>query len=174
MKEKGILIAMLCTVIVVMAVAFAAFQTTLTINGTASIESNWCVRIKDNPTCTKTPVTGGASSSVTASVTKVSATTATISMGFTQPGDSATCTIVFENCGSVNAKLNNLLITGNDEKGAIRFTVTGLTKDATLTKETGTHTAVVTGKYDTSVTTQPTDAEKSKSLTITAEYVQNF
>lgn len=175
MKDsKNLVIGLLCAVVCVMAVGYAAFSTTLKINGTASIESNWCVRIKDNPSCTKTPVTGGASDSVTASVTKASATTANISMGFTQPGDTATCTVVFENCGTVDAKLNNLLITGNDEDGAIRFTVTGLTKDAILAKGTGTHTAIVTGKYDTSITSQPENAEKSKNISITAEYVQKF
>ena len=74
MKDsKNLVIGMLCAVICIMAVAYAAFSTTLTINGTASIESNWCVRIKDAPTCTKTPVTGGAADSVTATLENIAA-----------------------------------------------------------------------------------------------------
>ena len=52
MKEKGILVAMLCTVVIVMAVAFAAFSSNLKVNGTASIDSTWNVAFDaDNSSC---------------------------------------------------------------------------------------------------------------------------
>ena len=43
MNQKNIVIGVLCLVICIMAIGFAAFSTTLNINGTSSIESNWSV-----------------------------------------------------------------------------------------------------------------------------------
>ena len=43
MREKKIIIGVMCSLICIMAIAFAAFSTTLNINGTSSIESNWKV-----------------------------------------------------------------------------------------------------------------------------------
>ncbi len=177
MKDsKNLVIGMLCAVICIMAVAYAAFSTTLTINGTTSIESSWCVQIKDAAiSCTSTPVSGGAKESVTASAVRTSATLATVTMKFSQPGDTATCTIVFENCGSLDAKLNKLTVTGNDESGPIRFTVTGLTEGSTkLEKTTGTANVVVTGTYDTSVTSQPEGGTTTKTLSVKADFGQDL
>lgn len=172
--KKGLLVGLLCALIAIMAVGYAAFATNLKINGTATITSDWCVRIKDNPTCVTTPVSGGSAESVTATASKVSNNTATVSIEFTQPGDQAVCTIIFENCGNIDAKLSELIITGIDEEGPIRLSVTGLTENAVLSKTTGTHTAVVTGKYDSSITSQPLDSDKTKELKVTANYTQNF
>ena len=89
MKDsKNWVIGGLCAVLCIMAVAYAAFATTLTINGTASIESNWCVRIKDAPSCTKTSASG-VDDDVTATAVKDGATSATVTMKFKQPGDTA-------------------------------------------------------------------------------------
>ena len=43
MKQKNIVIGIMCITVCIMVIGFAAFSTTLNINGTSSIESNWKV-----------------------------------------------------------------------------------------------------------------------------------
>lgn len=189
MKDsKNLVIGMLCAVVCIMAVAYAAFSTTLTINGTASIESNWCVRIKDTPTCTTTPVTGGDVASVVANVTKNSDSLATVEMKFAQPGDTATCTITYENCGTLDAELTHTVTGINGlaledgqtvtENGAIRFTITGAIPGndgkIVLLKDGGSHNVIVKGEYLTSVTTEPEASAKNATLQIISTATQKM
>lgn len=170
MKDsKNMVIGMLCAVVCVMAVAYAAFSTSLNVTTTATVASNWCVKVK-SASCEATPVTGGAEGSATAKATTASnALGATLEMKFTQPGDSATCTVVYENCGSLNAAITHKAysvvnesaseLTANGEgvatyttaADAIEFSISGLTA-GTLTAKTetvagGTTTITVIGKY---------------------------
>ncbi len=176
MKDsKNLVIGMLCAVVCVMAVAYAAFATTLTINGTASIESNWCVQIKNEQiACTSTPVTGGAPGSVTAEGTRDSNISASVTMTFSQPGDKASCTINFENCGDLKAKLSSIDVTGADAEGAIRFTVTKPSTGDKLEPKTGTHQVIIEGSYDSSIESQPEAEQKTKTVKVVAEYVQDM
>ncbi len=174
MKDsKNLVIGMLCAVICVMAVAYAAFSTTLNINGTATIDSNWCVQIKEEElSCTPTPVDGGKPGSVTATATRDSGVLATVTMKFTQPGDKAVCTIHFENCGDLDAKLNSINVTGEDEEGPIKFTVAKPSvNDVLEASGDEQHTVTITGTYDSTTTSQPTSL--SKTVKVVAEYVQN-
>ena len=173
MKDsKNLVIGMLCAVICIMAVAYAAFSTTLKINGTASIASNWCVRIKDAPTCTKTPVTGGAADSVVATATKNSDSLATVDMKFTQPGDTATCTITYENCGSLDANIAHV-VTGAEGTAAIKFTVTG-TDGTTALLKGASHNVTVKGEYLSTVTGQPEESAKTATLQIVSTATQKM
>lgn len=175
MKDsKNWVIGGLCAVLCIMAVAYAAFSTTLNINGTATIESNWCVRIQDSPVCETTVASGGAEGSVTATASKTNNTDATVTMKFTQPGDSATCTVIFENCGDLDAKLSTHSITGASEEGPIKVTVTGLTDGTKLPKSTGTNSVVIKGEFDEEQTGTPDASSKSKTIKITADYVQDL
>lgn len=173
MKDsKNLVIGMLCAVICIMAVAYAAFSTTLTINGTASISSTWKVAI-DSVSCpTKTPATGGAANSVTATATKDSDTLATITMGFTQPGDSATCTVIYKNSGTLDANLSHT-ITGAAGTKAIKWTVTGADGTTALAAG-GSHTVTVKGEYISSTTGQPADADKTATLKIVSTATQDL
>ncbi len=173
MKDsKNLVIGMLCAVICIMAVAYAAFSTTLTINGTASISSTWKVAI-DTVSCpTKTPVTGGAANSVTAEATKDSDNVATITMGFAQPGDSATCTVVYKNSGTLDANLSHV-VTGKDGTAAIKWTITGADGTTALAAG-GSHTVTVKGEYLSTVTGQPEDAAKTATLKIVSTATQDL
>ncbi len=174
MKDsKNLVIGMLCAVICVMAVAYAAFSTTLTINGTATIDSSWCVQIKDEAvTCEKTPVSGGAAESVEATVTRESNILAKVTMKFTQPGDSASCTITFENCGNLDAKLNSITVTGDDKETPIKFEVTKPELNTKLPKTTGTQQVTIKGTYASTVESQPETL--SQEVSVVAEYVQDM
>jgi len=100
MKDKGILTIMLCTVVVIMAVAYAAFSTTLTINGTASISSTWEVGFEQE-----------SSSCSDGSVVSVTGTLATLAVELESPGDSVTCTLTVKNTGTLDAKLESIVVT---------------------------------------------------------------
>ena len=108
MKDsKNIVIGLLCTVLCVMAVAYAAFSTTLTIEGTATIGSTWNVAITDIDCDTEKglsngidigePTTGGFGTA-----------TATIGVSFNQPGDNMTCTVTLTNNGTLDATLKSI------------------------------------------------------------------
>lgn len=164
MKEKGLLIAMLCTVVIVMAVAFAAFSTNLTINGTATISSTWNVAFDGNN-----------SSCSDGSTVIVNGTTATLSVGLQSPGDEVTCTITVKNTGTLDAKLDTITSTPSGN-APITFTVTPSTSDLAtrpvLAKETGTEIITVKIAYDADVEGQPD--ELSNTLLVSANYVQNL
>ena len=45
--KKNIIISFLVAIVCIMAIAYAAFSQTLNINGTATIDSNWNIKITD-------------------------------------------------------------------------------------------------------------------------------
>jgi len=184
MKDsKNLVIGMLCAVVCIMAVAYAAFSTSLEINGTATISSNWGVRIGDTSSCTFKAVNAEEATTATActgtetegdntmcaSVVKTGSFLATISMRFMSPGDTATCTIPVENYGDLDAVLS-YTVNGaaydaeTIDNDAVDFTVTGL--DATLTAKTA-GAIVVTGTYK-DVKTQPTNDSNTIQIVVTA------
>ncbi len=165
--SKNLVIGMLCAVVCIMAVAYAAFSTTLTITTNTSIDSNWCVKIKE-VSCDATPVAGGAESITVGDETVNLAATYTtaegslstdINMTFIQPGDTGTCEVTYANCGTLAAKITHVVssvemvegeeklstLTAN-EQGAIiytnaddsiRFTITGADEENTLAAKAG-------------------------------------
>jgi len=106
-KNKNALIGGLLAVVFVMAVGYAAFATTLNINGTANITSSWDVHIKSI-----TAVNGGtgrdesAANNITTEVTDND--TVEFTANLLAPGDSVTYTIEVENGGSLGAKLESI------------------------------------------------------------------
>lgn len=176
MKDsKNLVIGMLCAVLCIMAVAYAAFTTTLNINGSANISSNWSVIIpaSDGISCTTQAAAGGSEEGLSASGTADGGTSATFTMSFVQPGDSATCTVKIKNAGTLNAKVSDVQITGNEATGAIRFSVQGIDNTKKLAAA-GEMTFTVTGTYDASTSTQPGAGDKTKSLTVTPIFVQDM
>lgn len=164
MKEKGLLVAMLCTVVIVMAVAFAAFSSNLTINGTASVASTWSVGFDSaNSSCTD-----GSSISI-------SGNTATLSVGLESPGDAVTCTLAVRNSGTLDAKLNSITTTESGD-APITFTVSPANTDLAtrqfLAKEGGSETITVTATYNADTEGQPEDI--TKEVLVVANYVQYF
>jgi len=146
MKDsKNLVIGMLCAVVCIMAVAYAAFTTSLEINGTATITSNWKVAFGVTmPECTETPK-APATTGVEASVNREGDTLATVSMSFTQPGDTATCEIPVVNSGSLNAVLN-FNTTGTTKTELVEFTIENVTANTKLAKG-ATHNVKVTGTF---------------------------
>lgn len=198
MKDsKNLVIGLLCAVVCIMAVAYAAFATTLEINGTATISSNWNVAITDI-NCEAHPVEGGVvepghtDENPTAVTMDFGTTTATFGMKFYQPGDWATCTVTITNGGSLDAKVKSIktIVTdaaGNSSEtegstltltsGAIKFELSGIAEGTLLPDTTNnTNSYVIKGTYvDTGDNQeQPAAADLSKTVTVTIGYEQDL
>ena len=143
MKDsKNYVIAALCLVLCIMAVGFAAFSSTLNINSTATISSNWNVKFATNgdtgvtftdPTqnsamtaaanysaCEASYVTGGEQG--TGGTITTTGTLVTMTADLKQPGDSVTCYAVITNQGSINAELDSLSETQPQDTTYVQFT----------------------------------------------------
>lgn len=162
-NQKKIVIAVLCAVLCVMAVGYAAFSTRLTVDGTASVDSRWSV-LFTNATA---QATGGA----TAGTPEIQNTT--IDLGdikLVSPGDTVTYTVTVTNQGTLNARVSGFEWS-EDESDAIRYSVTGMQANDVL--EAGaTDTLTITVTYDPSVQTQPTI--RTSDLSVTLNFVQDF
>ena len=109
-KHKNALIGALLAVVFVMAVGYAAFATTLTINGTAEITSKWDIRF-DNSKTTPTIYNGktGAAATEAAGNPTGSITyadndiTANLTATLVQPGDKVTYVLTPHNYGTITA-----------------------------------------------------------------------
>jgi len=163
MKDKTLLTILLCTVVVLLAVVYAAFSTQLSVNGTASIGSKWEVAFdKEASSCTA----GG-------SITSITDTVAQISAELVSPGDSVTCTFIVKNSGTLNAKLDSIT---SDTTGNAPITISVLPTTEQLAGRavlaaSKTEAITVTMTYD-SVESQPENT--TKSVTVAAIYKQAF
>ncbi len=176
MNNKNILIGGLLAVILVMAVGYAVFSTTLTVNGTANITSSWNVGYDT----TKTSGTGVITTTGTASagtITYDSAQAATIAPSLVAPGDSVTYTLTVKNTGSLAATLGTPTITNptgctvsgltcTSTSGNIKFTVTA-PASSSLAASTGTTTFTVKAEYVNKTVSSAT----TESATITVNLV---
>lgn len=194
MKDsKNYVIAALCLVLCIMAVGYAAFSTSLTVNGTAETGSTWNVAITD-ASCTKTPASGGSEADITATPTVTGGNVVSVAFAFTQPGDSATCTITVTNSGSIKAILSSYSTKIGDTGGTLQetditttaaqltananepilITATGLAVNDKLPANTGnTATLTVGAQYQSDLQTTPTSGY-SRSVQIVLGYAQDF
>ena len=162
-NNKSILIGGLLAVIVVMAVGYAAFASSLKISGTSNISTTWDVEITDITTSNKV---GSASVKEQPTFEKL---TATFSTNLVSPGDSITYNIKVENKGSLDAKLNKITLTKEDNP-AVLFETKGLKEGGVLRKgESAILNVSVT--YNSEITSQPTKLDAS--LTATLDFTQS-
>ena len=162
-NNKSILIGGLLAVVVLMAVGYAAFASSLKISGTSNISTTWDVEITDITTSNKV---GSASVKEQPTFEKL---TATFSTNLVSPGDSITYNIKVENKGSLDAKLNKITLTKEDNP-AVLFETKGLKEGGVLRKgESAILNVSVT--YNSKITSQPTKLDAS--LTATLDFAQS-
>jgi len=162
-NKRKIVIGMLCSVLLLMAVGYAAFAANLNIKGTSNITTSWDVRITN---ITSKNVVGKASNLEEPSYTN---TTATFKTNLISPSDSIEYDITVTNNGDIDAILDKITIT-DSKNPAIIFTKSGLTEGDTLL---GGESKVLTIKveYSNEVTTQPGNTKAD--LTVVLDYSQN-
>ena len=163
-KKNYAVIALVCA-LAIMAVGYSLLAQTLTINGTATIASDWDVAITN---ITEGTPTGGATNAVAATHT---GTTATFNVNLTKPGDTMTYVVTVHNGGTLNAKLTGLTVTPEEsEVEGIYFDVTGVEQNVTtLDAGEDNQITVVVGWRQTG-TDMP--EELSQTLTVSLTYEQ--
>ena len=162
-NNKSILIGGLLAVVVIMAIGYAAFASSLKISGTSNISTSWNISITDITTSNKV---GSASVSGTP---EHSGLTASFNTNLVLPGDSITYNIKVENKGNLNAKLNKITLK-KDNNSAILFETSGI-KEGDVLKQGTSSTLSVKVTYSNSVTSQPTNLDAS--LTATLDFAQS-
>lgn len=166
-ENKNILIGVLLAAVVLMSVGYAALASQLDINGTSSISSKWEVKFTSMSNGT---AVGTATNKTPSSFTN---TTATFDVELVSPGDSMTYEIVVSNTGTLDAKLDSIVGLPTANVGdAIKYTVSGVSEGDVLTAGS-TATITIKVEYDSSIETQPTAEQLSKSLSVTLNYVQS-
>ena len=185
-KHKNALIGALLAVVFVMAVGYAAFAQTLTINGTATIDSTWDVHFDDSKTeganvVDVTTGLAGATAPDGGEIGYQNGNQATLSATLHQPGDKVTYTLTILNTGSIDAALHQPVLnvdgatagtgTLTQSKGNIQFTVQGLAEGTKLPNTDGSTTVQVIAEYIDSPggnTTSGTEQTATATITIDA------
>ena len=149
----------LAIAVLVVGIGFAALQKYLNINGNASIDSSWDVRIW------KAKVTEKTGSAYEKEEVTHTDSTVTFNAGFIAPDDSITYDVEVVNWGNLNAKLDNLTF---EQEGSenITYELTGIKKGDILAAGNSVHLNVKVTYSGT------TSEELSKRLTATLLFVQ--
>jgi len=162
-KKRNIIIGALCTVLLLMAVGYAAFSSILNIKGTTNISSNWDIRITN---VESKNVVGSASNAQDPDWDNL---TATFKTNLEVPGDSIEYDVTVENKGTLNAKLDKINMTSSNNP-AIKFTTTGLTEGDKLGAGSS---AILTVKVEYLTGVEVDNENLSANLTVTLDYVQS-
>ena len=161
-KHKNALIVALLAVVLVMAVGYAAFAQSLTINSTATIQEstdgkqNWKVAFEKNEDA-KVESPGATGSTPTGSISFTNDYSAVIDAQFDAPGDNIVYTFTVKNDGSIKATLTQPTISltttpGTDtdpsntgvEFNQMTFTVSSLGQTKLAPGESTTFTVTAT------------------------------
>ena len=161
-KHKNALIVALLAVVLVMAVGYAAFAQSLTINSTATIEEstdgkqNWKVAFVKNTDDVEETAGATGSTPDGGEITFNNDYLATISAQLDAPGDSIVYTFTVQNMGTIKASLTapqiSLTSGGVDSESSntivknnnITFTVSGLSPSTLAPNEQATFTVTAT------------------------------
>lgn len=155
--KKNIIIAVLGVAVAAMAVGYAAFATTLTISGTATIVGEWDVEITNIEFEGKGQAKDGDS-------TSFNATAATFDCELYAPGDECEYTVTVQNKGSIKAVLDSVnLVPDTTNSEYIDMVVTSQPSASDVLNPNGTHTVVVTSTYKDTETAPAAGTSRSLS-----------
>ena len=173
-KQKNIFITSLLAIVLIMALGYAAFATNLTVNGTASIASNWCIGFDSTKTTdyvaskthsTGDTPTGSISFSGNACQTNYK-TNASLVANFKQPGDKIEYTLTIANKGSLSAAIESILVDNNNvtsnqtiTKGNVKYTIEMPLDTSLAVNETTTMQITAEFQNDTNISTSSTSTE---------------
>ena len=161
-KQKNIMIIVLCFVLLLMGVGYAALSQRLTIGGTAKMQGVWDVRITNIQLSRKT----GLAKDNSHKYENLSASFQTETLA---PGDMLEYTVSVSNRGNIDAKVSEINAT-LDGPEAIKYTVEGI-KKGDIIKEGVTKEVIITIKFDETATVIPSN--KTSTLNINFTCIQN-
>ena len=130
-QKKNILIGGLLAIVVLMGIAYAAFASNLTITGTGSVSSNWCIGFDSTRTSDYQATAGISGGTVPTGSMSFSGdscstsfkTTASLNASFKQPGDKIEYTLTIGNKGTLAAAIESINVDNQS-----------VTSDTTITK----------------------------------------
>ena len=163
-KGKNLIIGILLTVVLIMTIAYSAFQTNLDIKGTGSITSNWKIIISNIALEEKTD----GAEEVSKSFKSFDDLSANFSFNLNAPGDSIKYAITVSNEGTLDAVLDSIKIDMNGTD-IINYTVEGIESRSPLNVNED-KTFYVTFKFNEDVTSMPSDT--SFNLTMELNYLR--
>ncbi len=185
--QRTILLISLSVIALIMVVGFAAFSTSLNINGTANISTNWCVGF-DNTKTNTYEITKGKSTGTSPDATMgydgtaCSSTyvpIANLGAVFYQPGDKIEYTLTIANKGSIDAVIESITVDGSSvtsnqtiTKGNIIWKVY-MPASTTLQATTGTTTMVVSAEFQNKTDLVSYNAHETQTITVGINAVQN-
>lgn len=180
-RKKNIIIGVLLSILLVMAIGYAAFSTNLTINSTTNINSTWNVHIQSitvkEVTGTSNNVTTIEGDSINHPSVSADGLTATFYGELRSPGDTITYLVTVKNYGSLKARLVkcdwDAATNAIADTGYIRYTKLCSANNSVVSPN-GTQTFEVTATYydNTFGQTQPSSSELEKPATLILDYVQ--
>ena len=160
-NKKRILVLSLCLVVFVMSLGYAALSQYIELDGIASIDRSWIVKV--------TKVTNTVTNSATSISSNYVSNTVTLNANLPTSSSTITYTITLSNQGNIPAKLNDIEII-EDENSNITYEISGVLEEVTTLAPGETNTAKVTIKYKNGVTNI---SETKKELMLTFIYVEN-
>ena len=181
-KHKNALIVALLAVVLVMTVGYAAFAQQLNIEGNATITSKWDVHFQEGAENYQVGSLMGTTPTGDITV-EPGGLTATFEAELISPGDTITYNVPIVNAGNINAKLNEMTLSGNDvtvqadrvtaisKDGNIKYTVTSPGNNV-LQAETGTATLTIKAEFVNKAEGNANAKDSTASLTVSLNYVQ--
>ena len=125
-KRKDVIIVVLMIMVVVMGIAYSALSSSLRVEGTSNIASDFNVRI------TNIAFKAGSSKDATdVSTSGVGSTTASFKTNLKKPGSYAVYDVTVENKGNLNAVLNDLVL-NQPSDSKFSLTTSGITESSKL------------------------------------------
>ena len=164
-KGRNIIIGTLLAAILIMAVGYALLSQSLTINGTASISSDWNVAI--------TAISEGTPTGTAENVSPATftGTSATFNVKLVKPGDTMTYNITVSNLGDLNAELTGMTVSpAAPAATGIYYRVTGVEQN--VTKLDASQKNTVTVEVGWVATDTSTPEETTVPLTVNLTYTQ--
>ncbi len=184
--KRNYVIGFLLILVLFMTVGFAAFNTLLTINGTASIASSWCVGF-DNRNTSAYEVTKGVASGTNPTASMTYSGTAcssyyvpnsTLTANFYQPGDKVEYTLTIVNKSNMTAAIESIEVNGSSvtsnqtiTDGNIIWKVY-MPEDTTLASN-ATTTMKVSAEFQNTTNIGNMSSGESSSLTVGVNVVQD-
>ena len=159
--KRRILVLSLCLVVFVMSLGYAALTQYVELDGIASIDRSWIVKV--------TKVTNTVTNSATSISSNYVSNTVTLNANLPTSSSTITYTITLSNQGNIPAKLNNIEII-EDENSNITYEISGVEEEVTTLAPGETNTVQVTIKYKSGVTNI---SETKKELMLTFIYIDN-
>lgn len=161
-NKKNIITSVIVLVIFVMSLGYAALNQYMELDGIASIDRSWIVKI--------TSVTNTATNNAT-STTVPSYVGSTVTLNSTLPSATSTITytITLSNQGNIPAKLNNIEVI-EDSNTNITYEITGAIEGVTTLDPGKTNTIQITKRYKDGVSNL---SNTNKNIMVTFNYVEN-